>query len=170
MPVVEGETRFQPVYVGDVADAVMAAITRDDAAGRIYELGGPRVMTMREVLDFVLEHTHRRRLMVPLPRALVAFQAGIGEWLPTPPLTRDQLVLLARDNVVAADAAGLAGARHCAQGGGGGGAGLSGALPARAGRGKRRWAMIWSEFGPNIAMRGGCTWAAAGEFVGKLGH
>lgn len=107
MPVVAGQTRFQPVYVGDVADAVMAAITRDDAAGRIFELGGPRVMTMREVLDFVLEHTHRRRRMVALPPALVAFQARLGEFLPTPPLTRDQLVLLAHDNVVAADAVGL---------------------------------------------------------------
>jgi NADH dehydrogenase len=107
MPVVEGQTRFQPVYVGDVADAVMAAITRDDAAGRIYELGGPRVMTMREVLDYVLEQTRRRRPMVPLPRALASFQARLGEWLPTPPLTRDQLTLLRRDNVVAADAPGL---------------------------------------------------------------
>lgn len=107
MPVVEGQTRFQPVYVGDVADAVMAAITRDDAAGRVFELGGPRVMTMREVLEFVLEHTHRRRRMVALPQGLVAFQARLGEYLPSPPLTRDQLVLLARDNVVASDAAGL---------------------------------------------------------------
>ncbi|GGJ05972.1 complex I NDUFA9 subunit family protein [Neoroseomonas lacus] len=107
MPVVEGQTRFQPVYVGDVADAVMAAIARDDAAGRVFELGGPRVMTMRDVLGFVLEHTHRRRMMVPLPRALVAIQARLGEFLPTPPLTRDQLILLARDNVVAANAAGL---------------------------------------------------------------
>jgi NADH dehydrogenase len=107
MPVVEGATRFQPVYVGDVADAVMAAIASPDAAGRIYELGGPRVMSMREVLEFVLEHSHRRRMLVPLPRGLVAFQARLGELLPTPPLTRDQLILLSRDNVVAADAAGL---------------------------------------------------------------
>mgnify|MGYP001032845270 CR=1 FL=1 len=108
MPVVEGQTRFQPIYVGDVADAVMAAITRDDAAGRVYELGGPQVMTMRQVLEFVLEHTHRRRLMLPVPQALAALQARLGEWLPNPPLTRDQLILLKRDNVVAADAAGLA--------------------------------------------------------------
>lgn len=107
MPVIEGGTRFQPVYVGDVADAVMAAIDRGDAAGRTYELGGPRVMTMREVLEFVLEHTHRRRPLVPLPHGLVALQARLGEWLPTPPLTRDQLLLLSRDNVVSPDAAGL---------------------------------------------------------------
>lgn len=108
MPVVCGETRFQPVYVGDVADAVMAALTRDDAAGRIYELGGPRAMSMRQVLEFVLEHTHRRRLLVPLPERLVALQARLGEMLPTPPLTRDQLILLGRDNLVAEGALTLA--------------------------------------------------------------
>lgn len=108
MPVVAGATRFQPVYVGDVADAVMAALTRDDAAGRTYELGGPRSMTMREVLEFVLEHTRRRRPLVALPQRLVQFQARIGELLPTPPLTRDQLILLGRDNVVAEGEDGLA--------------------------------------------------------------
>lgn len=108
MPVVEGGTRFQPVYVGDVADAVMAAVERDDAAGRTYELGGPRTMSMREVLEFVLEHTRRRRRLVALPRRLVAFQARLGEMLPTPPLTRDQLILLARDNVVSEGVPGLA--------------------------------------------------------------
>jgi NADH dehydrogenase len=108
MPVVAGETRFQPVHVGDVADAVMAAITRDDVAGRVFELGGPRAMTMREVLEFVLEHTRRRRMLVRLPQRLVEFQARIGEMLPSPPLTRDQLILLGRDNVVSDGAAGLA--------------------------------------------------------------
>jgi len=108
MPVVAGGTRFQPVYVGDVADAVMAALTREDVAGRTFELGGPRAMTMREVLEFVLEHTRRRRMLVRLPPKLVEIQARLGEMLPTPPLTRDQLILLGRDNVVAEGAAGLA--------------------------------------------------------------
>ncbi|MBR0672221.1 complex I NDUFA9 subunit family protein [Neoroseomonas soli] len=108
MPLVRGKTRFQPVYVGDVADAVMAAVTRDDAQGRTYELGGPRVMTMRDVLEFVLEHTHRRRLLVPIPDGLARLQARMGEMLPNPPLTRDQLILLGRDNLVAEGAAGFA--------------------------------------------------------------
>jgi NADH dehydrogenase len=108
MPVVAGDTRFQPVFVGDVADAVMAAITRDDAAGRTYELGGPRAMSMRQVLEFVLEHTGRRKPLVPLPEGLVRLQARVGEMLPTPPLTRDQLILLGRDNLVAAGALTLA--------------------------------------------------------------
>ncbi len=55
-PVVSGATRFQPVHVADVADAVMAALEREDTAGRIYELGGPRVWTMRELMAFVLAH------------------------------------------------------------------------------------------------------------------
>ena len=108
MPVVAGATRFQPVYVGDVADAAMAAIARDDAAGRTYELGGPRAMSMRDVLSFVLEATGRRRMMVDLPDRLVEFQARMGEKLPTPPLTRDQLILLRRDNLVAEGALTLA--------------------------------------------------------------
>lgn len=107
MPVVAGGTRFQPVYVGDVADAVMAAVAREEAQGRTYELGGPRAMTMREVLEFVLEQTQRRRPLVPMPEGLVRFQARVGEMLPTPPLTRDQLILLGKDNVVAEGAAGL---------------------------------------------------------------
>ena len=108
MPVVRGETKFQPVYVGDVADAVMAALARDDSRGRTYELGGPRAMSMRQVLQFVLEHTRRCRPLVPLPEGLVRFQARVGEMLPTPPLTRDQLILLGRDNLVAEGAAGFA--------------------------------------------------------------
>ncbi len=108
MPVVAGGTRFQPVYVGDVADAVMAAIAREDAAGKTYELGGPRAMSMREVLAYVLEATGRRRMMVDLPDRLVEFQARLGEKLPTPPLTRDQLILLRRDNLVAKGALTLA--------------------------------------------------------------
>ncbi|WP_198375251.1 complex I NDUFA9 subunit family protein [Neoroseomonas rubea] len=108
MPVVAGETRFQPVYVGDVADAVMAAIGREDTVGRTYELGGPRAMSMRDVLAFVLEATGRRRMLVDLPDRLVEFQARMGEKLPTPPLTRDQLILLRRDNLVAEGALTLA--------------------------------------------------------------
>ena len=107
MPVFSGKTRLQPVYVGDVADAVIAALARAEAAGAIYELGGPRVMSLREVLRFVLEQTGRRRMMVPVPKALAALMGSVMEWLPTKPLTRDQLRMLARDNVVAAGMPGL---------------------------------------------------------------
>lgn len=108
MPVIAGATRFQPVYVGDVADAVMAALGRADAAGAVYELGGPRVMSFREILDYILEVTRRRRRMVALPLALARLQAAIFERLPGKLLTRDQLKLLAHDNVVGSGMPGLA--------------------------------------------------------------
>ena len=75
---------------------------------REVPLGGPRAMSMRDVLSFVLEATGRRRMMVDLPDRLVEFQARMGEKLPTPPLTRDQLILLRRDNLVAEGALTLA--------------------------------------------------------------
>lgn len=103
-----GETKFQPVYVGDVADAVMAAVDRADAAGRTYELGGPRIYTFRELLDYILRITGRRRLLLPLPWSVGRMQARVFELLPNPPLTRDQLLLLQRDNVVAPGALTLA--------------------------------------------------------------
>ena len=108
MPVVAGETRFQPVYVGDVADAVVAAATQADAPGQTYELGGPRVISFRDLLRFILDTTGHRRPMLDVPDGLVRLQARLSEYLPNPPLTRDQLVMLQRDNVVAAGAPGLA--------------------------------------------------------------
>lgn len=103
-----GETKFQPVYVGDVADAVMAALDRAEAAGRTYELGGPRTYSFRELLAYILKVTGRRRLLVPLPWSVGRLQARLLELLPDPPLTRDQLLLLQTDNVVAPGALTLA--------------------------------------------------------------
>jgi uncharacterized protein YbjT (DUF2867 family) len=103
-----GATRFQPVYVGDVADAAVAALDRHDAIGRIYQLGGPRIYTFRELMELVLRETRRRRLLVPVPFALARFQALFLERLPGALLTRDQVKMLERDNVVAPDSPGLA--------------------------------------------------------------
>ena len=108
MPVVAGASRFQPVYVGDVADAVIAAATREDTAGKTYELGGPRVLSFRELLRFILDTTGHHRPLVDMPSALVKLQIAIGKLLPNPPLTEDQLLMLQRDNVVAGGALGLA--------------------------------------------------------------
>jgi uncharacterized protein YbjT (DUF2867 family) len=108
LPVVSGATRFQPVHVGDVAEAVMAAIARDDAMGWTYELGGPRVWSFRELMAFILEVTGRRRMLVDMPMGLMRLQARLLEKLPAPPLTNDQLILLQKDNVVAPDALTLA--------------------------------------------------------------
>ena len=99
-----GETRFQPVYVGDVASAVAEALERQEALGKTYELGGPGVYSFKELMQFLLKAIGRRRFLVPLPFALAEFKAGFLELLPVPPLTKDQVKLLKRDNVVADDA------------------------------------------------------------------
>ena len=103
-----GETRFQPVYVGDVADAIVRILDDPETAGRTYELGGPRIYTFRELMQLVLQETGRRRLLLPLPFALAKLQAAFLQFLPHPPLTPDQVELLKRDNVVGAGAPGLA--------------------------------------------------------------
>jgi NADH dehydrogenase len=102
-----GRTRFQPVYVGDVADAIVAALERDDAPGRTYELGGPQVYSFAELMRYMLEVIGRRRLLVPVSFELASLQARLLELAPVPPLTRDQVELLKVDNVVAAGAATL---------------------------------------------------------------
>jgi len=103
-----GLSRFQPVYVGDVADALMAALTRADVAGRTFELGGPRVYSFKELMMLTMTMTGRRKPLVSIPFGLAAFQARFMELLPSPPLTRDQLKQLAVDNVVAPGQPGLA--------------------------------------------------------------
>ncbi len=103
-----GRTRFQPVYVADVAEAVVAALTRAEAASRTYELGGPTTYTFRELLQYILEVTGRRRLLLDLPFGIAAMQARLLSFLPEPPLTPDQVELLKRDNVVTSGTLGLA--------------------------------------------------------------
>lgn len=107
MPVLCGDTRFQPVWVGDVADAVLAAATREDAQGQTYELGGPRALSFRDILRYILEVTGRKRPLFEVPLGLAQFQAKVAEKLPGKPFTQDQLLLLQRDNVVAPGALGL---------------------------------------------------------------
>jgi uncharacterized protein YbjT (DUF2867 family) len=97
-------TRFQPVYVGDVADAFLKTINDASTRGKTYELGGPRVMSFREILQLVLQETRRKRLLIPVPLTLGSLQATLLEILPKPPLTRDQVRLMETDNVVAAGA------------------------------------------------------------------
>jgi NADH dehydrogenase len=95
-----GATRFQPVFVGDVAEAITRCLSNPGTAGRTYELGGPGVYTFRELLVLMLKEIDRRRLLVPISYDLAALQAALLEWLPVPPLTRDQVELLKHDNVV----------------------------------------------------------------------
>jgi uncharacterized protein YbjT (DUF2867 family) len=95
-----GKTKFQPVFCGDVAKAVMASLTGKAKAGAVYELGGPEILTMREVMERVLAYTMRKRWLVPLPFFLAKLQGAMLQVLPNPPLTLDQVRLLERDNVV----------------------------------------------------------------------
>lgn len=100
-------TRVQPVYVGDVADAIMHILDNRDTAGKVYELGGPRVYTFRQLMEIVLKETKRSRALLPVPLAIAHVQAFFLQWLPVPPLTPDQVRLLRSDNVVGAGALGL---------------------------------------------------------------
>jgi NADH dehydrogenase len=104
MPVIAGSSRFQPVYVGDVADAAMAAIARPEAAGRIFELGGPKIMSFREILGWILAQIGRNRPLVAMPAAAAELMARI----PFSGLTHDQLLMLSRDNVANPALPGLA--------------------------------------------------------------
>jgi NADH dehydrogenase len=106
MPLFFGDTRFQPVYVADVADAVMAALTLPHPAP-LYELGGPDILTFRELIRYILEVTKRPRRVIEIPKRIAEWQAAVCERLPGKPLTRDQLILLQRDNVASADLPGL---------------------------------------------------------------
>ena len=107
IPVVAPRAKFQPVYVGDVADAVVAALG-NAAAGRIFELGGPQMLTMAALQQWVADATGRKRLFVELPDAVSGALATAFGWAPGAPITRDQWLMLQRDNVVADGAAGRA--------------------------------------------------------------
>jgi NADH dehydrogenase len=102
-----GHTRFQPVYVGDVADAIMAALDNPASAGQTYELGGPRAYSFKELMTLMLAEIHRERMLVPVPFFVASLQAMVLERLPAPLLTRDQVKLLQRDTVVTPGAPGL---------------------------------------------------------------
>jgi uncharacterized protein YbjT (DUF2867 family) len=99
-----GHTRFQPVFAGDVASAVAAAVDGHAKPGMIYELGGPDVKTFKELMEFVLATIERRRLLVPIPFALAKFKASFLQYMPKPLLTPDQVELL-RGDIVVSDAA-----------------------------------------------------------------
>jgi NADH dehydrogenase len=95
-----GHTRFQPVFVGDVATTIAEAVDGKTRPGTIYELGGPDVKTFKELMQFVLATIERKRLLIPLPFALAKLKASVLQYLPNPPLTPDQVELLRTDNVV----------------------------------------------------------------------
>jgi uncharacterized protein YbjT (DUF2867 family) len=95
-----GETKFQPVFVGDVAQAIVKAVGGRTKSGTIYELGGPEVKSFRQLMEYVLAVTERRRMLVPLPFGLAKLKAYFLQLMPRPLLTPDQVELLRTDNVV----------------------------------------------------------------------
>jgi NADH dehydrogenase len=104
LPLVGGKSKVQPVFVGDVAAAVAVALGDQQHHGKIYELGGPDILTFREVMSYIIEQTGRRRILLPVPFVVMGLAAGAMAILPNPPVTRDQLKLLKIDNVVAGNA------------------------------------------------------------------
>jgi NADH dehydrogenase len=99
-----GKTRLEPVFAGDVAKAVVAGITGQAQAGAPYELGGPEILTMKDVMQRVLDYTMRKRLLVPLPFWLAKLKGAFLQLFPNPMLTLDQVRLLQSDSVVSEDA------------------------------------------------------------------
>jgi NADH dehydrogenase len=108
LPVIRGETKFQPVYVADVGRAVSAAaIDPGTHGGKTYELGGPEVMTMRTLNQRICEATGHKRAIIDVPDAVASAMAGLLGWLPGAPMTWDQWLMLQHDNVVSPGAKGL---------------------------------------------------------------
>jgi uncharacterized protein YbjT (DUF2867 family) len=95
-----GLTKFQPVFVGDVAEAIALAVDRKVRPGTIYELGGPEIRSFKQLMEYVLATIGRKRVLLPLPFGLAKLQASVLQFLPKPPLTPDQVELLKVDNIV----------------------------------------------------------------------
>jgi len=114
LPLIGGSTKFQPVYVGDVAEAVANALDRPDARGQIYELGGPRTYTMKELLQYITHEIDRPRMLLPIPMLFagpMGYTVGALSKLNPffgPPITGDQVQLLQHDNIVSPGAKTLA--------------------------------------------------------------
>jgi len=109
LPVVgDGLAKVQPVYVGDVGSAVVAVLERPETAKTVFELGGPRVYTYREIGALVLREIDRHKRIVGIPAGLMKIAGFFSEFLPVPPLTHDQVDLLVTDNVARPGAPGLA--------------------------------------------------------------
>ena len=104
LPLIGGATKMQPVFVGDVAEAVATLIDRGVADGKTYELGGPEVKSFKELLNYVLEVTMRKRFLLPLPFPVASLMGTVAGILPKPALTSDQVELLKHDNVVSTEA------------------------------------------------------------------
>lgn len=104
LPVIAGETRFQPVWVEDVARVFVASIDNRHCFGKIYELAGPKSYSFMELMQLLMRYLGRNRLLLPIPGTAAKIMAAFMQLLPTPPLTSDQLKLLQHDSVVDGEA------------------------------------------------------------------
>jgi NADH dehydrogenase len=100
-----GLTRFQPVFAGDVATAIADAVEGKATPGAIYELGGPDILTFKQLMQFTLDTIERKRALVPLPFPIAGLMASVLQFVPGAPLTPDQVEMLRTDNIVSEDAA-----------------------------------------------------------------
>ena len=103
----DGGTKFQPVYVNDVANAIVASLSLAQAKGQTYELAGPTIYSFKQLMEMLLKYTNRKRLLVPIPFFVAELLAMFLQLLPKPLLTRDQVKLLKTDNVMSSRAKGL---------------------------------------------------------------
>jgi len=106
-----GLTRFQPVFVGDVALAIARAVALPEAAGQTYELGGPGVFSFKALMQLMLAEINKRRILLPLPWPVAGVVGGLGDlagFVVAPPITSDQVILLKADNVTSGAYPGLA--------------------------------------------------------------
>jgi NADH dehydrogenase len=99
LPLARASAKFAPVYVGDVAEAFARALVHKHTIGRVYELAGPRVIALGELVHWTAQMIGKRRLIIPLPDTLGFVQAWLGEWLPGKPISRDNFRSLKLDSV-----------------------------------------------------------------------
>jgi uncharacterized protein YbjT (DUF2867 family) len=107
MPLICGDTKFQPVYAGDVADAIVAILNDSATRGKTFELGGPQVFSFKQILDYILHEIQAKKIYLPIPAFAAKIMAFFAGMLPSPLLTVDQVKLLEEDNVVSKGAKGL---------------------------------------------------------------
>ena len=109
LPLARAGAMFQPVYVGDVAEAFARALVHPRTAGQVFELGGPRSIALGELVRWTARMMGRRRWVIALPDPLGAVQARVGEWLPGKPISRDNFRSLGTDSIARSDGLGALG-------------------------------------------------------------
>lgn len=107
LPVICGETKFQPIFVGDVAQAIVSILANDDAKAKTYELGGPKAYSFRELMELVNRFTEQNVPLISIPIKFAYFEAFFLGMMPNPQVTMDQIRLMEDDKVVADGALGL---------------------------------------------------------------